>query len=90
MQSIFSDQVINIAVTGGLVRIDLGTSIPTRDKDGKTEFRLVPTQQLVMPIEGFVRSFNLQEGIVRELIARGTLQKSPEGAPPAEEQPTVN
>lgn len=75
MQTTFADTILNIAVTGGLVRIDLGVVTPVPNQEGKTELRGSATQQLVMPLEGFVRSFGIQEGIIKKLIEDGVLKQ---------------
>jgi len=74
MQTSFADGILNIAITGPLIRIDFGTATPVTNAEGKQEVQLTPTQQLVMPLEGFIRSFGLQEQIVRKLIADGVIK----------------
>ena len=71
MQTSFADTILNIAITGNLVRLDLGTVTPSQTKDGKQELRATPTQQVVMPMEGFVRAFGMQEQVIKKLIADG-------------------
>ncbi|MER2624239.1 MAG: hypothetical protein ABTS22_09915 [Accumulibacter sp.] len=56
MQTYFADGILNIAITGPLVRIDYGTATPVTNAEGKQEVRLNPSQQVVMPMEGFVRA----------------------------------
>ena len=75
MQTTFADTILNIAITGPLVRIDLGTitHIPA-GTDGKATRRATASQQLVMPLDGFVRAFGMQEKVVKKLIADGVLQ----------------
>lgn len=77
MQTNFADTILNIAITGNLVRLDLGTVTPLQSKDGKQELRATPTQQVVMPIEGFVRAFGMQERVIKKLIADGVLKTQP-------------
>jgi hypothetical protein len=77
MQTNFADTVLNIAIAGNLVRIDLGTVVPTKTKGGEQELRATPTFQLVMPIEGFVRAFGMQEQVIKKLIADGVLKAEP-------------
>jgi hypothetical protein len=80
MQTTFADTILNIAITGNLVRLDLGIITPVQTPEGKQELRATPTQQVVMPLEGFVRAFGMQEQIVKKLIADGVLkaQQAPE------------
>lgn len=77
MQTTFADTILNIAITGNLVRLDLGTITPVQTQDGKQELRANPTQQVVMPIEGFVRAFGMQEQVIKKLIADGVLKAAP-------------
>ena len=74
MQTSFADGILNIAITGPLIRIDFGTAMPSKNAEGKQEVHLAQSHQVVMPLEGFVRSFGLQEQIVRKLIADGVIK----------------
>jgi hypothetical protein len=77
MQIIFADAAVNIAMTGSLVRIDLGTVTPDPNQQAtdKPRVRLNTNQQLVMPLEGFLRLFGMQEQIVKKLIADGVIKQ---------------
>ena len=78
MQTNFADTILNITVTGGLIRIDLGTVTPQgQDQDGKPILKATHTQQLVMPLDGFVRSIGMQEQVINKLLADGVLKASP-------------
>ncbi len=77
MQTTFADTILNIAITGNLVRLDLGTVYPVQTQDGKQELRATPTQQVVMPMEGFARAFGMQEQVIKKLIADGVLKAQP-------------
>ena len=77
MQTNFADTILNVAVTGNLVRLDMGTVVPIDAKEGKggkQDLRATPTLQIVMPLEGFVRAFGLQEQLIKKLIANGVLK----------------
>jgi hypothetical protein len=87
-QVLFADSVFNVTVTGNLVRIDLGVAESgAANPEGKHEVRLVQSQQIVMPLEGFVRAVGIQEQVVRRLISDGVIKVQPrektEEAPPA-------
>lgn len=77
MQTTFADTILNISVTGALVRLELGTVAPTATQDGKQELATTATQQVVMPLEGFVRAFGMQETVIKKLIADGVLKAQP-------------
>ena len=57
MQTYFADGILNIAITGSLVRIDFGTATPVTNAEGKQEVRLIPSQQVVIPMEGSLGVF---------------------------------
>lgn len=70
MQTNDADTILNIAVTGPVIRIDLGTLLPQgTGADGKPQLKATMTQELVMPLEGFVRSMGMQEQVIRKLLA---------------------
>ncbi len=92
MQTTFADTLLNIAITGNLIRLDLGTVVPALSRDGKQELRTTPTQQVVMPLDGFVRAFGMQEQMIRKLVADGVLKPQPpqDGAPAASTGTSLN
>jgi hypothetical protein len=81
MNTTFADTMLNITVTGPLVRIDLGTLTPTTNAEGKQEVRATVTQQLVMPLEGFARSFGMQESVIKRMVTDGILKPSEQSTP---------
>ncbi|NML14070.1 hypothetical protein [Azohydromonas caseinilytica] len=83
MQTTFADTVLNITVTGPLVRLELGTVTPAPGSNGKQEFTTTPTQQVVMPLEGFIRAFGMQETVIKKLVADGVIKAQPAAAPGA-------
>ena len=77
MQTNYADAILNIVITGPLVRIDFGTVVPDPgDQEGR-KLRTEVTQQLVMPIQGFARAFAMQEKLMQDLVAKGLLRKNP-------------
>jgi hypothetical protein len=75
MQSYYADTILNISITGQMVRIDMGVLTPIQTAEGKLEQRPTQTHQIVMPIEGFARSFGIQEQVIKQLVESGALQK---------------
>jgi hypothetical protein len=73
-QAIFADALVNLSVTGNLVRLDLGVMSLAQTTDNKQDVRLVTTQQLVMPLDGFLKAFNAQEQLIKKLIQEGVLK----------------
>lgn len=76
-REIFADGIGEITLSGGMVRLDLVALVGTQkeqEKPPKLEFR----QRIVMPPDGFLRSFSAMENLVKQLIDAG-LVKSREG-----------
>jgi hypothetical protein len=73
-QEIFADGVSAVHVTGNIVRIDLFSMQPhLQSKDGKPVFDI--SRRVIMPLDGFVKSFAVQEQVLQQLIATGKVQK---------------
>lgn len=70
---LFADRIVNIAVTGGVVRIDFASleELPKQKEEGKYEVR----QRVVMPLDGFAGSVQMMESIVRKLVDDGVLKR---------------
>lgn len=77
-QALFADSIFNVTVTGNLVRIELGVAeLGAANAEGKQEVKLVQSQQIVMPLDGFVRAVGMQEEVVRRLIKDGVVKVQP-------------
>lgn len=74
MPQIFVDRILHIAVTGNLVRIELGAAKVPRSP-GET-LDVEATMTLVMPMEGFVQSFGAIDAIVNQMVADGVVTKN--------------
>lgn len=69
---IFSDRIVNVAMSGPLIRIELGAmQAPTGDGQKP---QLVPTETVVMPLDGFVQSFSLLDAVMKRLVADGVVK----------------
>jgi len=71
MKTRFADGLARIAVRGGVVRLTFG--IQEEKKDGQPEMH--PSQQIVMPLDGFLNAFNVMQGIVAKLEKDGLVKK---------------
>ena len=72
---LYADRLLNIAVTGNLLRIELGV-LHAPAKEGEKP-RLFPSQTLVMPLEGFLATFGMMEAVVKKMIADGVVKTQP-------------
>jgi hypothetical protein len=80
----FADRIVNVAVTGNLIRLELGTlQAPTAEGQKP---QLIPGQTLVMPLDGFANSFGMLEAVMKQLLADGVIKQQPQAAeqPPQE------
>ncbi len=74
VEMLFADNVAQVQVTGGIVRLLLGTNKPRLgDEDAPPE--VVTNQCLVMPIEGFLRTLQIFQQAVDGLEKRGVLKR---------------
>lgn len=72
----FADRITNIAVTGAVVRIELGiVALPAAEGGAPT---LTPSQTLVMPLDGFLASFGMLESVVKKMVADGVVKPRPQ------------
>lgn len=77
MQVFFADGMTNISMSGnGLIRLEFGAVAPTGKPEGKQQVALQPTQQIVMPLEGFLRAFGTQEQVMKKLLDDGLVKRS--------------
>ena len=72
---IFADGIGEIALVGGMVRIDL-VSLSQTVKNESGEAVLEMRERVVMSPEGFLRSFSAMENLVKQLVDAGLLRKS--------------
>lgn len=76
---IFVDQIVDIAVTSGVVRIDMAAFSPTeKAADGKPALRF--RQRVVMPIDGFLKSEGIIQRMIDVLVENGVVTRTQ--APP--------
>nr|VFJ65263.1 MAG: hypothetical protein BECKFW1821B_GA0114236_11026 [Candidatus Kentron sp. FW] len=72
---IYADGIGEIAFAQGVVRIDLVSLSPEYrggdDSPPKFEFK----QRIIMSPEGFLRSFDIMQGLVGQLLEKGVIQK---------------
>ncbi|MEM7454838.1 MAG: hypothetical protein AAF456_10860 [Planctomycetota bacterium] len=75
---LFADGIGEISLVGGMVRMDL-VSLVGSQNDKENQPHLEKTHRIVMPPDGFLRSFSSMENLVKQLIEAG-LVKPRDGA----------
>ena len=69
----FADGIGEITLAGGMVRMDLVTMVG-RPKDSESQPQLAVSGRVVMPPDGFLRSFSAMENLVKQLIEAGLVK----------------
>jgi hypothetical protein len=88
--NLFADRLSNIAITGPLVRIELATVQVPKAEDQQPQ--LIPSQTLIMPLDGFVASFGMMEAVMKQLVKDGVIKLQAPAATqpmPTPERPAV-
>lgn len=70
----YFDTLVNVSITGPLIRLDFGLAQQSKTEDGKGAVRLSQIEQVVLPLDGFVRAFGLQQQVIEQLIKSGVLK----------------
>lgn len=78
LEEFFADGIGEITLAGGMVRMDLVSLTGKQGEDGN-EPRLEARRRIVMPPDGFLRSFGAMENLVKQLVDAG-LVKQRDGA----------
>ena len=85
-QEIFADGVGEINLSGGMVRIDLVSLAGTKvENEKQPQFKAV--QRVVMPPDGFLRSFSAMEDLVKQLVDAGLVKQRENQETPATSTP---
>lgn len=87
MNEVYADRILDVVVTGAIVRLDLGSLAQHKDKDDKPKLEL--RQRVVMPVDGFLQSFAMMLQVVQQLEKQGVIKRAPgqDGAPVVPEPP---
>ena len=84
-KQIYADGIGEITLSGGMIRMDLVTLVGSqnnKDNPPKLEFQ----NRVVMPPDGFLRSFSAIENLVKQLVEAG-LVKPRDGETPISATP---
>lgn len=77
MNDIFVDVLGNLVVTGGVVRMEFMRVTGVEPETKKPKFEL--SHRVVLPLDGFLRSLALQEGLRKKLIEDGVIKVEARG-----------
>jgi hypothetical protein len=70
---VFADRLMNLAVSGPLVRLQWGTvGFPQAEGEQPT---LQATQTLVIPLEGLLAAMGMVDGLLKQLAKDGVIQQ---------------
>ena len=69
----YADGIGEITLSGGMVRMDLVT-LQGSQKDPESKPQLEISQRIIMPPDGFLRSFSAMENLVKQLIDAGLVK----------------
>lgn len=72
VQDLFADGIGEITLSGGMVRMDLVTLTGSQNDENKPQLKV--KQRIVMPPDGFLRSFSAMENLVKQLIDAGLVK----------------
>ncbi len=72
-RDVFADGIGEITLSGGMVRMDFVTLVGSQNAEGNKP-RLEFSQRIVMPPDGFLRSFSAMENLVKQLVDAGLVQ----------------
>ena len=72
-EQIYADGIGEITLSGGMIRMDLVTMIGSqKDKDNPPKLEV--RERIVMPPDGFLRSFSAMENLVKQLVDAGLVK----------------
>jgi hypothetical protein len=72
-QDLYADGIGEITLSGGMVRMDLVTLKGSQSKSDEKP-KLEVSQRVIMPPDGFLRSFSAMENLVKQLIDAGLVK----------------
>jgi len=85
----FADGIGEITLSGGMVRMDLVTLVGSQNNP-ENKPRLELSRRIVMPPDGFLRSFSAMENLVKQLIDAGLVKPREGEQAGSTEKPVVD
>jgi len=85
LQEFFADGIGEITLSGGMVRLDL-VSLVGSQNDENDKPRLIAKRRIIMPPDGFLRSFSAMENLVKQLVDAGVVRQRDQDSKPDDGQ----
>ena len=81
-ETIYADQVTNISIQSGIVRFELAV-VDELPKNQNDTIRMRVSHHLVLPLDAFVKAFEIQQTVMNKLVQDGVLKRTekPAGTP---------
>ncbi len=76
---IYADEIGEITLSKGMVRLDL-LSLAGSHRDESNKPSLQAKARIIMPPDGFLRSFSAMENLVKQLVDAGIIKHKAKGA----------
>lgn len=76
-ETIYADQVTNISIHGGVVRLELAT-VDELPKSQNEQIRMKVSHHLVLPMDAFLKAFDIQQAVINKLLQDGVLKRKDE------------
>ncbi len=73
----YADLISDIHFSAGMIRMDVATIDTTKKIDEKKGPSIKIDQQIVMPADGFLRTFNNMQSLMNKLVEAGVLKVNP-------------
>lgn len=71
VKNVFADGLARVTVRGGVVRLAFGT----QEEKQEGQIEMIPSHQVIMPMDGFLNAFNVMQGIVAKMEKDGLIKK---------------
>jgi hypothetical protein len=81
-ETIYADQITNISLHGGVVRLEMAVvdALPTTQNE---TLKMRISHHVVLPLDAFVKAFEIQQAVMNKLVQDGILKKRDEAKPTA-------
>lgn len=86
-RELFADGIGEITLVGGMVRMSLVSLVGSRREGDQPRFET--RERIIMPPDGFLRSFSAMEDLVKQLINAGLVKPKETDASAAAASPPV-